>query len=379
MTASPGESPHDLAQLRGDVRGLVDEWRSAGRFVPRPDAWLRSFDPDFSRALGARGWLGMTWPRAAGGGGRSNVARLVVTEELLRAGAPVAAHWVAERQIGPEILAYGTPALQAELLPRIARGEVTICLGMSETEAGSDLASVRTRAVRDGDGWRVSGAKVWTSHAHHSQYAYVLARTEPDAPRHESLTELIVDLAGDGVEIRPILDLRGEHHFNELLLDDVWVPGRWVLGEPGRGWEQVTTQLAFERGGAERIFSTYPVLERTLELLDGAGDQLAQTVGGLLVRLRALRSLARELALAFDRGEAPVQRAAMLKLLGTQLEKDVTDTCRAVTGAVPTAEGADLPGLVGDGILAAPGFSIRGGTSEILMTVVARAETEAGR
>lgn len=370
------ESQEDLAALRSQVRELVGAWRAAGRFRPRPDAWLRSFDRDFSRALGERGLLGVTWPREVGGGGRSNIARLVITEELLRAGAPVAAHWIAERQIGPEILRYGRPELREEFLPGIARGEITVCLGMSETESGSDLASVRTRAVRDGDGWRITGTKIWTSHAHHSQYAYVLARTDPDAPKHESLTEFIVDLDAEGVEVRPIIDLCGEHHFNELHLDGVWVPGRRVLGEPGRGWEQVTSQLAFERGGAERYMSTYPIFEQLLAELDAEGAPAGE-VGRLVVRLRALRTLAWDTALAFDRGEAPVGQAAMLKYLGTRLERDIVEVARALTGCEPAPGAPGLAGMIAEGILAAPGFSIRGGTSEVLTTILARGEAEA--
>jgi alkylation response protein AidB-like acyl-CoA dehydrogenase len=230
--------------------------------------------------------------------------------------------------------------------------------------------------VRDGEGWRISGTKIWSSHAHASHYAYVLARSDAEAPKHESLTEFIVDLHGDGVDVRPILDLRGEHHFNELILEDVRVPDRWVLGRPGNGWEQVTTQLAFERGGAERFLSTYPILEQTIERCraDGMAEHV---VGTLLVRLRAVRSLAWDVALALDRGEAPAQRAAMLKLLGTELERDVTEACRPLLGVAPAPDGVGVAGLLGDGILAAPGFSIRGGTSEVLLGIDARAETAA--
>jgi alkylation response protein AidB-like acyl-CoA dehydrogenase len=364
-----------LTDVRQAVRALTDEWRAAGRYEPRCDAWMRSYDREFTRELAARGWIGMTWPTDLGGGGRSAVERLVVTEELLRAGAPVAAHWIGDRQLGPAILRYGTRELQEEFLPRIASGEVTFCLCMSETEAGSDLAAVRTRARRADDGWRVTGAKIWTSHAHESDYAYVLARSDTDGPKHAGLTELIVDMAADGIEVRPIFDLEGEHHFNEVFFDDVAVPDRWTLGEAGRGWEQATAQLAFERGGPERLLSTYPLLVALVKWAAERDDPAAAaTVGELVARLRALRRLAYEVALAVDAGEAPAVRAAMLKHAGTAFEQRLAECARRVTGIEPEPGGEGIAGLLAQATLAGPGFTIRGGSSDVLLGIVARAE-----
>lgn len=367
----------DLEELRRQVRDLADRWRAAGRFQPVCDAWLRGHDIEFSREMARRGWIGITWPVEYGGGGRSNLARLVVTEELLRAGAPVAAHWIADRQIGPAILRYGTPRLRREFLPRIAAAEVTFCLGMSETEAGSDLAAVRTTATRDGAGWRITGAKVWTSHAHRSSHAYVLARTGGGERRHDGLTEFVVDLAAPGVTVRPIIDLQGEHHFNEMIFDDVPVPDRWVIGEVGQGWRQVTEQLSFERGGLERVMSTYPLLAALARSVsDGAEPAAVEAVGELAARLSVLRRIAWEIAADLDAGAAPVHRAALLKHLGTTFEQEVTETARWVTGVRPDPTGDGLPALLAQGILAAPGFSIRGGTTEVLLTLIARGEAD---
>ena len=364
-----------VAELRDAVRTLAEEWRAAGRYEPRCDAWMRSYDREFTRELAARGWIGMTWPTDLGGGSRSAVERLVVTEELLRAGAPVAAHWIADRQIGPAILRYGSREQQEEFLPRIARGEITFCLGMSETEAGSDLAAVRTRARRVKGGWRVSGAKIWTSHAHESEYGYVLARTDTSGPKHAGLTELIVDMASDGIEVRPIIDLEGEHHFNEVFFDDVAVPDRWTLGDVGGGWQQATAQLAFERGGPERLLSTYPLLVALVEWASERGDPAAAAaVGELVARLRALRRLAYEVALAVDAGEAPAARAAMLKHAGTAFEQGVTECARRLTGIEPEPGGKGVAGLLAQAILTGPGFTIRGGSSNVLLGIVARAE-----
>jgi alkylation response protein AidB-like acyl-CoA dehydrogenase len=350
----------ELDDLRRVVRELVSD------VTPSCDAWMRGHDPAFSRALAGHGLIGLTWPEPFGAG-RSNLARLVVTEELLRAGAPVGAHWIADRQIGPAIVRNGSGELRQDILPGIVAGEITFCLGMSETEAGSDLASVRTKAVRDGDGWRITGGKIWTTGAHHATHAYVLARTATGETKHEGLTEFVVDMAAPGVTVRPIRDLGGEHHFNEVLFDGV--PGR-VIGSEGDGWRQVTEQLSFERGGMERVLSTYPLLAALTEHdLDAAGRA---AVGTLVARLMTLRELACRVAEAMDDGRAPAGEAAVLKYLGTTFERDVIDVARTVGEVVAAPGGDGLAGLLAQAQLAAPGFSIRGGTEEMLLTVVSR-------
>jgi alkylation response protein AidB-like acyl-CoA dehydrogenase len=370
----PADAPSSLLALRRDVRSLVEEWRAAGRFQPTCDAWLRSFDADFSRTLGDRGWLGITWPVEFGGSARSNRARLIVTEELLRAGAPVAAHWIGERQIGPAILRHGSARLQQLYLPQIARGVVTFCLGMSETESGSDLASVRTEAVRTDDGWQITGRKIWTSQAHRATHAYVLARTSRGGAKQEGLTEFIVDMSAPGVEVRPIYDLSGEHHFNEVTFDGVPVPADHVLGDVGHGWRQVTEQLSFERGGLERVLSTYPLLASVLDLVErkDVSPDVSAKLGKALARLGALRGLAWRIAVAMDEGQAPVFQAAVLKDLGTAFEGDVNELARLVIDEEADPEADGISGLLAQGILAAPGFTIRGGTTEVLRTIIAR-------
>jgi alkylation response protein AidB-like acyl-CoA dehydrogenase len=358
------------ARLREQVRTLAQAHRDATGRAPRCDAWLSGYDPEFSRGLGRAGLLGMSWAAEHGGGQRTFRERLVVTEELLRAGAPVAAHWIADRQIGPAIAELGSDTLRRELLPRIARGEACVCLGMSEPESGSDLASVRTRLERRGDGFTLHGQKIWTSNAHVADYAYVLARTDATGGRHEGLTECIVAMDQPGVEVRPIHDLRGEHHFNEVFFDGAHVPADWVIGEEGRGWEQVTAQLSFERGGPERVLSTYPVLATAVHRA-GDDDHARVVVGGLAARLTALRAMAWSVAGHMDAGLAPVAEAAGLKLLGTRFEVDVIEAVRELLGGV-IDPGDAISALWSDALLASPGFSIRGGTSEVLATILAR-------
>ncbi|MCX2730339.1 acyl-CoA dehydrogenase family protein [Saccharopolyspora sp. NFXS83] len=360
----------ERTELRHRVRDLCRGWRDEGRYRPRPDAWLRSFDQDFSRELARHGWIGMTWPRRVGGAERSNADRLVVTEELLRAGAPVAAHWIGDRQIGPSILRHGTPELQREVLPGIASGDHVLCLGMSEPDAGSDLAAVRTTARRTAGGWRVDGRKIWTSHAHRATHCYLLARTERTERKHEGLTEFLVDADSPGITVTPIVDMAASHHFNEVVFEDVFVPAGRVIGVEGRGWRQVTEQLAHERGGPERVLSTYPVLAELLDARTELDEGLLVELGELVARLGALRAMCVRVAEALDTGTAPIREAATLKYLGTEFERDVLEFARGA--AVPGVLAPDDP--LGEAILAAPGFSIRGGSSEVLLSILAKQE-----
>jgi len=369
--------PEETGALRADVRAFLGEELSAGRFTPRCDAWHAGWDEAFSRRLGARGWVGMTIPVGYGGHGKSALDRYVVTEELLAAGAPVSAHWIADRQTAPSLLRYGTEQQKQRYLPSIARGECYVALGLSEPDAGSDLAGVRTRAGRVAGGWELTGTKVWTTGAHHAHVIVVLGRSGPPdgRDRHVGLSQFIVSLPDPAVTIRPIRLLSGEHHFNEVVLDGVFVPDDMVLGEPGEGWQQVTSELAFERSGPERFLSTFPLLDALVRHLAGQGatDGHARTVGETVARLWTLRQMSLAVAGALARGEAPEVAAALVKDLGTRLENEIIDVARqlAPVEADPSAPG--LPGLLAGAVMQAPGFTLRGGTNEILRGVVARA------
>lgn len=357
--------------LRREVRQFLKDALAQGRYVPSPDAWLLGYDEAFSREVAQRGWVGMAWSPEYGGRGASYRARFVVTEELLRAGAPVAAHWIADRQIGPSIFAYGSERLKREFLPRIASGEVQFCLGMSEPESGSDLASVSTRATQVPGGWKINGQKIWSSNAHRASFGYVLARTSQGTSRHDGLTEFVVAMHADGIDVRPIIDLRGEAHFNEIFFDDVFVPDHHVIGAVGNGWDQVIAQLAFERGGPERVLSTYPVLAAALRLEDSISrSELALATS--LSKLGPLRQLAWNVAERMDRGESAVVEAATLKYLGTQFEVEVVELVRQAVGSVATSVSGVLYDVWSAGVAASPGFTIRGGTSEILLTILSR-------
>ncbi|MBC7551996.1 MAG: acyl-CoA dehydrogenase family protein, partial [Cellulomonas sp.] len=364
-----------------EVAALVRSWLDDGRFEPSCDAWLRHYDLEFSRALGARGLIGTTWPTELGGRGLTGAARLVVTEELLRYGAPVAAHWIADRQIGPSILRHGSEVAKNRYLPGIASGEITFCLGMSEPGSGSDLASVATRAVRVNGDWEITGQKIWTSQGHRSTHAYVLARTGTGESKHDGLSEFIVDMSDPGVTVRPIYDLRGEHHFNEMFFDAVRVDDDHVIGTIGDGWDQVTAQLSLERGGIERVLSTYPLLSATVsELRQRANvdDGDVRSIGETIARFATLRAMAQDITLAIDAGQSPIVEAAMLKDLGTSLEGQVNEVARLLLDTETDPDAAGATGLLAQGVQAAPGFTIRGGTTEVLRTIIAR-NTGCGR
>jgi alkylation response protein AidB-like acyl-CoA dehydrogenase len=364
-----------LETLRSEVRDFVTREREAGNFSPICDSWNAGFSPDFSRELGRRGWLGMTWPKKYGGHERSAIERFVVVEELLAAGAPVAAHWIADRQTGPMLLKYGTEQQRQRFLPPIAAGECYFAIGMSEPDSGSDLASVQTRAIRSGAGWRVSGRKIWTSHAHRAHYFILLCRTSPRGEeRHAGLSQLIVDLSTPGVMIRPVVSMSGEHHFNEVILDEVDVADEMVVGGVGDGWRQVTSELAFERSGPERFLSTFQLLVQLIESVNrDISEQQSRVIGSILARLSFVRKLSMAVALAIEEGREPITESALVKDVGTRLEQDMIEATRSALIRSPSSESAEaLDSTLCQAILASPGFTLRGGTTEILRMIISK-------
>jgi hypothetical protein len=299
----------------------------------------------------------------------------VVTEELLAAGAPVAAHWIADRQTAPSLLRYGTEQQKRRYLPGIARGECYVALGLSEPDAGSDLAGVRTRAAKVPGGWELTGTKVWTTGGHHAHVITVLARSGPPDGRNRraGLSQFIVNLPDPAVRVRPIRLLSGEHHFNEVVLDGVFIPDDMVLGEPGEGWHQVTAELAFERSGPERFLSTFPLLDCLVRQLAAQGTADAISLGEIVARVWTLRQMSLAVAGALARGDAPEVAAALVKDLGTRLENEVIDVARRLARVEAAPSEPGLPGLLAGAVMYSPGFTLRGGTNEILRGVVARA------
>lgn len=370
------ERSEQTEEIRGHVREFLRQEREAGTFVPKCDTWLSGFSPEFSRKLGERGWIGMTWPKRYGGHERSAIERYVVIEEMLAAGAPVAGHWIADRQTGPLLLRYGTEQQRMAFLPRIARGECYFAIGLSEPNAGSDLAAVRTRAEKVEGGWIMNGSKTWTSGAHHAHYMITLCRTSPYHPenRHEGMSQLLVDLSSPGVTIRPILLMTGEHHFNEVFFEDVFVPDDMLIGQEGNGWKQGMTELAFERSGPERFLSTFPLLEELVNRLRQNGQKhLMAQAAKLVSRLWTLRHMSIGVAHLLEKGETPDVAAALVKEMGTTFEQQVAEVVRLLLPTSPSVDAADrLDQLLAQSILHAPGFTLRGGTTEILRGIIAK-------
>ena len=365
--------------FREEIRGFLRSELPAERRSVREDGWVVGFSRAFSEKLGKRGWLGLTWPREYGGQARSVLERLILTEELLRAGAPVAAHWLGDRQVGPSILRFGTAEQRREILPRITSGAIVFCVGLSEPNAGSDAAAVTTQAVEDGDGFVIRGQKIWTSFAHQADYCYLVARTDASGPKHKGISEFIVPMATPGITVRPLLDMTGEHHFNEVFFEDVRVPRAALIGQKDRGWYQIAVQLDYERGGIERVLSNWPLLEDALAALRGSAvlrDPIVRDrLAGLRVDLETARLMVYRIAWLADHGRVPNVEAAVAKSFGTELEQRIAETVAGLfqmsaLGLVGNPHAA-LGGRVARAVLYAPAYTIQGGTSNILRNIIA--------
>jgi len=370
----PVAMPESAQALRMEVRAFVAQEVAAGAFTPSRNSWT-SFDAAFTRKCGERGYIGMRWPRQYGGHERSALDRYVVIEEMLAGGAPVGAHWIADRQSGNQILRYGSERAKQTILPKIAAGECFFSIGMSEPDSGSDLAAVRTRATRVEGGWRISGTKIWTSGAHRTHYLIALARTSPkEEDRHAGMTQFIVDLAQPGVSVRPIYNLYGGHDFNEVVFDEYFVPDDMVMGEVGSGWRLVTSELAFERSGPDRFLSTYQLLIESIRALGPKPDaRAANEIGRFVAHLATLRRMSVSVAGMLERGAQPAVEAALVKDVGTAFEREIPESFRHLIAAEPTLGGGDsYAELLGMTMLRAPRFTLQGGTREVLRGMIAR-------
>lgn len=363
-------------QLRAEVRPFIENYLQEIPADIRARSWL-GFDAEFSRALARQGWVGITFPEQYGGRGYGLLERFVLAEELLCRGAPVSAHWIADRQSGPLILRYGTEQQREFYLPRIVRGEIFFCIGMSEPNAGSDLASVRSRAEPTADGWRLNGQKIWTTNAHHSHYMIALVRTSGRAEdRHQGLSQVIIDLSLPGIHIQPITDVAGDAGFSEVIFDNVELPADAILGTEGEGWTQVIAELGFERSGPERIYSSMVLLETWLQWLRET-PQAASTAQPILGRmvgwLASLRALSMGLTEKLSQGENPVFEASLIKDLGTHIEQC---TPQWIGDHISNSHEEKIPAELLRALSyleqISPSFSLRGGTREILRTIIAR-------
>ncbi len=369
--------PAEAEELRLEVRAFLAGEIANGGFDPAASVMRSGFDRAFSRRVGARGWIGMTWPKRYGGGERSFLERYVVTEEFRVANAPTGAHFTADRQSGPVLLKYAPEHIKSDVLPRITRGECCFCIGMSEPNSGSDLFAASTRATPADGGYLVSGTKLWTSNAHNADYMIGLFRTSPptEENRRHGLTQFLVDLSRPGITINPVHDMAGRHEFNEVVFDDLFVPDDHVLGEVDGAWKQATSELAYERSGPERFLETFYVLPELVRVLGGDPDTRgAEGIGRLVAQLHALRRMSVSVAGMLEAGKEPVLEGSIVKDLGTVWEQALPARARDLAAFVDAAPGnrATFDELLEFATVIAPKLTIQGGTTEVLRGIIAR-------
>jgi len=378
LTFDPVRLPPECAALRAEVRAFLREEIEAGTLSPDVGGGIDgAFSPEFSRKVGARGWIGMTWPKKYGGQEKSFLERYVVTEEFRVANAPVRLHFVADRQSGPVILKYGSERVKAAILPRICKGEVCFAIGMSEPNSGSDLFAAKTRATKTDGGWLVNGTKVWTSSAHHADYLIGLFRTSAPTKenRRHGLTQFVVDMRTPGITVNPIYQMTGNHDFNEVVFQDAFMPDDHVLGEVDGAWKQATSELAYERSGPERFLETYYVLSELVRVLGEKPDvRGAEGLGRLVAQLHALRRMSVSVAGMLHAGKEPVVEAAIVKDVGTLWEQKLPHRARDLAAFVEegAANRASFEQVNAYATMVAPKLTIQGGTTEILRGIIAR-------
>ncbi len=366
-----GDLPPECEALRAEARAFAKAHMTKYSRVERAHNWVGR-DPAFSRKMGEQGWLGMTWPTDIGGGGKSMLERYVVLEELLAVGAPMGAHWAADRQMGPLLIRYSRDKLAPAIIPQIRQGEAFICIGMSEPDSGSDLASIRTRGTKVEGGWKINGRKVWTSGAHHAHYMVALVRTsERGEDRHAGMSQIFIEMDRPGVTVRPIVSQLGTRIFNEVILDDVFVPDDHLVGEEGKGWNQVTNELKYERSGAERFLSSTQLLLEMLDAAEAGNRQQAVALGKVIARYAALRQMSQGIALMMAEGQDPSLAASIVKDQGALLEQSLPDIAYEVFPD-RLGDGSEFDQVLNLVTLAAPSFSLRGGTREILRGIIAK-------
>jgi len=377
------QESRDLADTSADdLRAQIRAWLNRELPLDRRTClgMAGGHDAHFSRQLGEAGWVGISVPPKYGGHGGTAVQRFIVTEELLAAQAPVGAHWLADRQVAPSILAVGTEEQRRTFLPHIVRGECYFSIGLSEPDAGSDLSAVRTKAQRTDRGWRVSGTKIWTTFAQHNHYLLALCRTAPlGDDRHVGLSQFIIDLRSQGVHVRPIRTMDGAEEFCEVILDEVFVPENRLLGREGDGWRQAGAELALERYGPERWLSVWACLigflSHTAQNSSGPNPSAIAELGRLAAKYRVVRHISLNVARSIDRGHTPTVASAIAKDLATALEQETVEVVRRLCGSelgFPAANAFES--VLARAVLTSPTFTIRGGTTEVLRGLVARGD-----
>ncbi len=346
-------------ELREQARSVAQS--AVARYGRHNDSWINGFSKEFAKEMAALGWIGLTWPTEFGGAGRPPLDRLIIGEELIVAGAPIAAMWFADRQMGPSLIAYGRPDQQQAFLPGMLSGDDTWCIGMSEPNAGSDLASLSTQAIRDGDEFVINGQKMWTSFGAVADYCYVICRTSTEGPPHQGISEIIVPMNTPGIEVRPIKDMTTNQHFCEVFLTDVRVPITNLVGLEGNAFKQTMRQLEHERGGIDRLVSNHALFTIAVQRADRSDPRVRQEIASLESNYRIGRILVTREVLR----QAPKGFSAATKCFCTEHEWRVSEFVARSFGA-----DAMVWGDVVHGLLYSPGYTIMGGTSDIMRNIL---------
>ena len=349
----------ELEALQARAREVAAE--GVANFGRHNDSWINGFSKDFAKRMAEEGWIGMGWPKQYGGQERPAIERVIVAEEMISAGAPIAAMWFADRQMGPTLIAYGTEDQKAEFLPKMLSGETTWCIGMSEPDSGSDLASLKTSAVRDGDVFVINGQKIWTSFGDVADYCYLICRTTSEGPPHRGISEIIVPMDTPGIEVRAIQDMTTNRHFSEIYFTDVRVPIENLVGVEGDAFKQTMVQLQHERGGIDRLVSNRALYDIALERADRSDPLVRQQIAALETGYRVGRMLVFRETLK----QAPAGFSAATKAYCTEHEWRVAEFVAQTMGPEAT-----LWSDVTHGLLYAPGYTIMGGTSDIMRNIL---------
>ncbi len=336
------------------------------------------FDREFSKKLSAKGWIGLAWPKEYGGKGLGPIEQMIYTEEMILHDAPRGYHFTAERQVGPSLVRHGTDEQKRDWLPRIVGADVSFALGLSEPGAGSDLAAAATRAVRDGDDYIVNGQKIWTSSGHQAECIWLVTRTDPDAPMHRGISCLMVDLKSPGITVRPLYDMTGEHHFNEVFFEDVRVPTNRRVGEENRGWYILAEHLDFERSGIERLVDTEKVFREVMGVARERAKAGALTpavrskLAELHIEVEVGRLMCYRVAWMQSQGMVPNREASMAKVYGTEWSQRMTSAAMNLVGmAGGGSRESEFSHRVRQSYLGAVSRTIAGGTSEIQRNIIA--------
>lgn len=366
--------PVEVEQFRAELRAwlsanLTDELVAARRHPGRDDVFetLRTWN----RTMADAGWAAVSWPREYGGRGATVLEQLVYTEETTRARAPLPLNVIGMNNIAPAIMQYGTEAQKTTLLPRMMRADDIWCQGMSEPEAGSDLAALRTRAVRDGDDFVVNGQKIWTSLGHRADWCQLYVRTDPEAPKHKGISCLIVDMKLPGIEVRPLVTLNGDTDFAEVFFHDARVPADALLGPLNAGWQVATTTLSHERAGAARLYAEMQVRLEELVVDFAAADALTDPVtlrrlGEIAVRIKYLEVLCQRSISATLHGGDALGSASLAKTVWGQIGQDLAALAFDVLGT------GGAKGRWVDYRLTSRSLTIAGGTTQINKNITAQ-------